>query len=276
MTKKYLWNEYGLRLQLIQSKGGKAWNWLFLPGGPGLGSESLVHLTASLSLPGALWHVDFPGDGSNTFENNVEAFARWGDALEEGVDALDNVILVGHSSGGMFALSIPSLEHKLSGLVLMDSSPDASWQGELAKMFEASPNPQLEYLDEIYKNNPNNEILRELSVEAAPYFFTEKGLPVGRKLLQGLPYNYETCNWSEAHFDATYKAKWFPKNLPTLILSGEEDHLTPLRLFKDHPQFNQDHILLREISAAGHFPWIENPSEVAAAFNEFLTHLQTD
>jgi pimeloyl-ACP methyl ester carboxylesterase len=273
MKKKYLWNKYGLRLQFIKSHKGKAWNWLFLPGGPGLGSESLDELTAYLDLPGTMWHIDLPGDGSNTSENNVESFKKWPIALEEVVDAFDNVILVGHSSGGMYALSLPQLEQKLSGLILMDSAPDASWQRELANMIQASPIAELDRLDKIYNTNPNNEILKELTVAAAPYFFTKKGLQKGKNLLQGLPYNCETCDWSEEHFDSTYKAQWFPQNLLTLVIAGTEDHLTPIRLFKDHAKFNQSNILIKDISDAGHFPWIENPSGVATAFDEFLDRL---
>jgi pimeloyl-ACP methyl ester carboxylesterase len=273
MKKKYLWNKYGLRLHFIKSREGKAWNWLFLPGGPGLGSESLDQLTAYLDLPGTIWHVDFPGDGSNISENNIESFRKWPIALEEAVDAFDNVILVGHSSGGMYALSLQCLEHKLSGLILMDSAPDSSWQRALANMIEASPIAELERLDKIYKANPSNEILKKLTMASAPYFFTKKGLKKGRDLLQDLPYNYETCNWAEEHFDSTYKAKWFPQNLLTLIIAGAEDYLTPINLFKDHAKFNRSNILIREINYAGHFPWIENPSAVAAAFDEFLRYL---
>jgi len=40
-------------------------NWLFLPGGPGLGSESLHELVAAVQTPGTSWLVDLPGDGSN-------------------------------------------------------------------------------------------------------------------------------------------------------------------------------------------------------------------
>jgi len=273
MHKKYLWNKYGLRLQYIKSREGNPWNWLFLPGGPGLGSESLYQLTACLNLPGTIWHIDLPGDGSNTFANNVEAFKRWPLALEEVADAFDHVILAAHSSGGMYALSLPSFEEKLLGLILMNSAPDSSWQRALQKMMQSSPIPELEKLDKMYKENPSNEALKRLTLAAAPYFFTEKGLEKGKALLQELPFNYEVCNWSEENFDSTYKAQWIPQNLLTLIISGTEDHLTPLSLFKTSEAFNRKNILLKEINHAGHFPWIENPNEVIKAFDEFLFQL---
>lgn len=85
--------------------------------------------------------------------------------------------------------------------------------------------------------------------------------------MKRLPYNYETCNWSKEHFDSIYKAQWIPQDVLTLIIAGSEDHLTPISLFKDHKEFNRRNILIKEISHAGHFPWIENPKSVAAAFD---------
>lgn len=275
MGKSYLWNKFGARLQFIKSQDGQPLNWLFLPGGPGLGSQSLYQLTQCLNLPGTLWHLDLPGDGSNVTSNNSESFKNWQTALVEAVDTFDLVILIAHSSGGMFALSSPSLEDKLLGLVLMDSAPDTSWQVALQKMMANAPISELERLDKIYEQNPNNRILRELTVASAPYFFTPKGLNEGISLLQSLPYNYETCNWAEEYFDPYYKALWIPKRLPTLILAGSHDYMTPITLFSNLKEFIRDNIFIREIENAGHFPWIENPKDVISAFNQYVQVLQS-
>ena len=81
MHKSYLWSKSGARLQFIKSQGGDPLNWLFLPGGPGLGSESLYQLTECLNLPGSLWHLDLPGDGSNVTSDNTASFKNWPKAL---------------------------------------------------------------------------------------------------------------------------------------------------------------------------------------------------
>ena len=47
------------------AEGPGPWNWLFVPGGPGVGSESLAGLVAAVRPPGTCWLVDLPGDGSN-------------------------------------------------------------------------------------------------------------------------------------------------------------------------------------------------------------------
>ncbi|HEY4831240.1 MAG TPA: alpha/beta hydrolase, partial [Waddliaceae bacterium] len=117
MLKNYLWTKLKARLQLIRTTPSANFNWLFLAGGPGLGSESLGPLTQLLKLPGTMWNLDLPGDGSNLTSDDHHYFSRWSEALTESVNALDNVILVAHSTGGMYALATPALQKMLTGLV---------------------------------------------------------------------------------------------------------------------------------------------------------------
>ena len=275
MKNNYLWTQLKSRLLLINSSPGTHFNWLFLPGGPGLGSESLTPLTKLLNLPGSTWSLDLPGDGSNVTNDDSEFFSHWSEALEEAVSTLENVILVAHSTGGMYALSTPSLEKMLTGLVLMDSSPSAKWQELFMNYVKRNPIPELDNLHKIYAENPNNEILKKMTLLSTPYLFTESGLQKDIPFLESLPYNFKTCEWSAQHFDSTYEAKWIPKNIPTLILSGEKDRITPLSLFENHSDFKNSKILIRSIKNAGHFPWIENPEQVVWAFEEYCKELIT-
>ena len=104
---------------------------------------------------------------------------------------------------------------------------------------------------------------------SAPYLFTQRGRISGIELLRNLPFNVETYEWSEKHFDRTYQAKWVPKTIPTLILAGDEDLITPLGLFKNDMQFCRDNIVLKSIKGGGHFPWIENPDAVTEEFRAY-------
>ena len=65
MSPEPFWTPSGVRLRRRTQRPGPL-NWLFLPGGPGIGSESLHELVDSAELPGTTWLVDLPGDGSNT------------------------------------------------------------------------------------------------------------------------------------------------------------------------------------------------------------------
>ena len=246
----------------------------FLAGGPGLGSESLNGLSEILHLPGTTWHLDLPGDGSNLTEDDSQYFSHWSEALVEAVAALDRVILVAHSTGGMYTLATPELDDMLDGLILIDSVPDASWQQIFMEYVRIHPLKEVEKLQKIYIENPSNETLKKLTIASSPYVFTEKGLKNCIPFLEELPINYKTFEWSALHFDKTYKAKWIPNNIPTLIFAGDEDHITPLSLFSSSEEFQHENILIKKIPSSGHYPWIENPTKVKALFDEYYQILK--
>jgi pimeloyl-ACP methyl ester carboxylesterase len=226
-----------------------------------------------LQLPGNTWEVDLPGDGSNTTENDTEYFSYWSQALVEAANALPNVILVAHSSGGMFALATPPLEHILLGLVLMDSAPNASWQQSFTQYVHANPLPVAQKLQILYEQNPSDALLKELTMACAPYFSTKRSLQKMLSLLATLPFNYRTQLWAAQNFDQTYQAKWIPRTLPTLIFSGDQDSITPLKLFTEINDFQRENILIREIMNASHFPWLDNPEDVKKTFSDYQTLL---
>ncbi|CEG57299.1 alpha/beta fold hydrolase [Legionella fallonii] len=268
-----IWTSLKARLQRITQGEKDSFNWVFLPGGPGMGSESLSGLTSLLRLPGSMWHLDLPGDGSNTTENDSYYFSHWSSALADVVASLDNVILVAHSTGGMYALATPILQSWLKGLVLMDSAPNSSWQHLFSKYVQQNPIDELNNLHEQYLISPNNELLKKMVLASIPYLFSEAGLTRDLSFLENLPYNHQTCDWSAQNFDNIYQAQWIPEFIPTLIFSGENDHITPLQLFHDATQFRRNNILMKTISQAGHFPWIDNPEAVCLAFSEYCTML---
>lgn len=267
--KKYLRTNLKARLQFIKSTSNAQFNWLFLPGGPGIGSESLAPLTQILELPGSIWHVDLPGDGSNRTRNDEEHFSHWSEALVEAANALDNVILVAHSTGGMYALSTPKLEKQIIGLILMDSSPNASWQHQFMQYAESHPIKTAQKLQLQYSKKPSNTLLKKITLACASYSFTKRGLQKGIALLNTLPFNYKPCEWSAKHFDSTYTAKWVPKKIPTLIFAGEQDRITPLELFIKSKKFKRKNIIIKPIKNAGHYPWIENPKGVIKVFDQY-------
>lgn len=269
MNQDIFWTASFARLQRIRNQG-EQYNWLFLPGGPGLGSESLRGLTDILNLPGTMWYLDLPEDGSN----DKGDFSDWAAALTEATSALENVILVAHSSGGMFALATPDLELNLRGLVLMDSAPDSGWQQYFVEHMLSHPLPQLEALQKKYVASPSNETLKELTIASVPYFSTPKSADILVRMLHDLPVNYKTQMWAEENFDPIYQAQWIPQQIPTLIFAGVEDTITPLKLFAELPEFQRPNIVLTQIGDAAHFPWVENPEAVKQAFAAYCERLE--
>lgn len=272
MNKKLIWTRSKARLNLFSVNPAGNYNWLFLPGGPGLGSESLIELVNLLNLPGKSWLVDFPDDGSNVAIHGDKDFKNWQQALIEACQLFEKPYLFAHSSGGMFALATLQLENILGGLVLMDSAPNASWQSCFMEYLTHHSIPEVEMLGKQYEENPSNELLKQMTILSVPYFSILKNIPTMKKLLESLPYNYRSHDWAKKVFDPFYTAKWIP-TMPTLIFAGDQDYLTPLRLFIESKEFHRDNILIREIKDAAHFPWMDNPEGVKEVIFEYLNRL---
>ena len=108
-----LFDKHHTRMTLAQSNPGNGYNWLFLAGGPGADSEYFNELIEILDLPGNVWLIDLPENGGNRENSEYKADydfnSLWEISLKHVLNSMNNVILVGHSSGGMFALNLPIL-----------------------------------------------------------------------------------------------------------------------------------------------------------------------
>jgi len=261
----------GVRLRERARRPGDR-NWLFLPGGPGIGSESLHELVDALELPGVRWMVDLPGDGSNTDRVPYDPYRLWPGVVVEAAQAVERPVFAGHSTGGMYLLATPELEPLLEGLVLISTAPNADWLPIFEQMAEHNPLPAVAAATERYVADPTAETLRDLAVASAPWNFTEEGLERGAELLGRMPYNGPAVAWSDEHFDHIYTAAWAPpQTLPTLIVSGSEDRIVAQRLWDEDPRFaDRPNVLRRRIDGGAHFPWIERPDAVRGAFEDFV------
>lgn len=256
----------GVRLHRRSLRPGPL-NWLLLPGGPGIGSESLHEPAEALDVPGAIWMVDLPGDGSNRAPPGApdDVFSVWPRAVREAAQALPDAVFVGHSTGGMYLLDTPDLEPLLKGLALVDTAPDALWHARFVAMTRACPLPEVDAAAAIYERDRRDANIAAVAVASAPWNFTPAGLRAGRELLARMPYNSAAVDWSDMHFDHTYRARWWPETLPVLRIAGEEDRIVWQGAWNSS-RFQTANVIARTIPHAGHFPWIENPAAVREAF----------
>lgn len=246
-------------------------NWLFVPGGPGLGSESLTDLVSCVRPPGTSWLVDLPGDGSNVDAPGApdDPYPTWPQVVAEAVAAVPNPVAVGHSTGGHYLLATPEVEPLLTGLVLVSSAPNDDWAPALKDTMRANPLPGVAAAGRRYAAEPTSAHLRDISVASAAWSFTAAGLPAGTRLFANLPYNPAATAWSAKHFDHDYAAAWWPAHLPTLIVSGTDDRIVVQRLW-DEPRYRGTNVTRAVIDGAAHFPWIDRPDEVGGAIRSWV------
>lgn len=272
-TEHVHWTPSGVRLRLHRRCDGDV-DWLFLPGGPGIGSESLHELVDAAAVPGCSWLVDLPGDGSNTDAPGAPAdpYSGWPRVLLEAAQAVDRPVYVGHSTGGEYLLATPALAEVLHGLVLISTAPDGSWIPVYEAMTTTHPLPGVERAMARHNSDPTNETLREVAVHSAPWNFLPGSLAAGAELLGRMPYNLTAVQWSARHFDRDYQMAWWPTTLPTLIVSGSADRVVTQSLWQP-ARFHTENVIWRVIPAAGHFPWMEQPGAVREAFAELVPRI---
>lgn len=275
---KYQFDEHRIRYQCVaqNSQAEKTFNWLFIPGGPGCDSSSLLDLTQILELPGNVWLVDFPGNGSNT--EGIAAdydYNEWFDLMIPMVKRFENPVIVGASWGGVISLLTPELENYLVGFVALSTTPKL-WLEAAARCAEKYNLPNFAPLMHTFIQNPSQETFDKTIEACIPYYFYKKeSLEKGKDLLHTVAFAFRPAMWGlDRLVSSNYSATWIPEQVPTLILGSEFDWMTPFELFQNDPRFTRDNIELCEVKEAGHFSWMDNPSEVKAAFEKFSTRLK--
>lgn len=278
LTEKYLYDKNYTRFHLVKSvPGKKVFNFLFLPGGPGVDSSSLLDLINAMNISGNYWLIDLPGNGTNTQLPNLssESFKKWNEFLVEAVSGFENPIIVGHSFSGYLPLFCPKLEKILKGIVIIGSA--STLQSDLyAQTAKEHALPSLVNARQLFVKEQSLESLQALYMLEAEYFFTPeyktKGInTIIKKLKFSIPAEYwwytEGVNFYNKNIT------WVPQKVPTLIIGGSRDYITPLAIFENDVRFKRKNIKIQEIKDAGHFPWLEQTSLVSKAIKKFTNDL---
>lgn len=220
----------------IHGAGGGQYTWSFQKGFFEREFNPIV-----LELPG---HGDSGGDGESEINHYADHVHRFLKALD-----LPKIFLVGHSMGGAIvqtmALNYPEA---IQGIVLVGTG------AKLRVLPAILQGIQQDYEEAVRRIN-------ELAYSPkAPAHLIEQGMIGMKRCRPEVVYgDFMACD----RFDVRKEVNRI--NLPTLILCGDEDQLTPVK----YSQFLHDHIKgskLEILPGAGHMVMMESP----ALFNEKL------
>jgi pimeloyl-ACP methyl ester carboxylesterase len=231
-------------LVFIHGAGGSRLHW------PPALRRLAGYRTLSIDLPG---HGESrPGDEAS-IDDYARRLAAWRTAL-----IVHRPVLVGHSMGSAIALASTLAEPAaIAGLVLVGAGPRLRVNPALLETvgrpetFSAAVDQILGWSFAAGADPRWIELARARMVEAGPAV---------------LAADLRACD----DFDAT--ARLAEIRVPTLIVVGRDDRMTPLRL-SEELQAGIAGARLEVIEAAGHMVMLEQPETVAHALQSFLKDL---
>jgi pimeloyl-ACP methyl ester carboxylesterase len=202
----------------------------------------------SIDLPG---HGKSGGRGLQTIEAYAEHILTWMETI-----GLHRAVFVGHSMGGAIALTlaIKHAEHVL-GLGLLSTGARLRVNPMILENTTNSqtfPTAVTAIISKSFSSNADARL-----VELAQ----RRMIEIRPSVLHG---DFIACNNFDL-MDALAAIR-----VPTLVMCGQDDELTPLR----YSQYLSDHIpgaVLQVIPNAGHMVMLEQPQKVAQIFLDFLS-----
>jgi len=265
-----IYYQHDFRLELV-SQTAQDPQWLFFPGGPGLGAEYLRAFAQQLKLPGSVYLIDFPKDGTNTAgELSLDS---WGNGLIALLKTFTAPIIVTHSFSAMYLLLLSAIEPLLQGLVLMNTTVSNSFFEHVARMQQRHNLPDLAPAAMQYHLNPKLETYKIFWETYKHYCYTPAELTLGEEMMHHFAYNSLAYYFAIEHIYPNYHSRWVPQQVLTMTIASEHDFICPPNAFIENEEFTGAHIINKLILQAGHCPWLLHQEQVTACFAEFITRL---
>jgi pimeloyl-ACP methyl ester carboxylesterase len=199
----------------------------------------------ALELPG---HGSTPGPGRDT----ISGYAAW---VEENFSSfpIKSFFLLGHSMGGAIALELALCSwSRIKGLILIATGAELRVSAKILEGLAKQPEPTLALINQWCFPPDTDPLLVQQSLELL------------RQTPIQVTYNdFQACN----RFDRSENISTI--TLPTLILGGERDVMTP-PAFSEALQKQILNSKLVRVPGAGHLVMLENPREVNQAIGTFI------
>jgi|Deesub1362B_J571_1020462.scaffolds.fasta_scaffold09295_2 pimeloyl-ACP methyl ester carboxylesterase len=205
--------------------------------------------------------IELPGHGgsSGPGEEDIGAYVEWvRGALTQGITS-EAVVLIGHSMGGAvvqtLALDPPEV---VRGIVLVGTGAKLGVMPAIFRMLEEDPREFFEAIDLAAFCEKTPREVRQRAIEA-----------MRRCSVTTIMGDFRACD----RFDVRGRLERL--QVPTFIICGENDRLTPLK----YSEYLQEHIpgsRLFVLPEAGHMVMVEKPLLFNKALEDFLLRLWGD
>lgn len=197
--------------------------------------------------------VDLPGHGNSEGKgkDDIDEYSRWIKKLLD-VLALKNIIIVGHSLGAAIALTFAAeFGSMIRGIAAVGGGLKMPVNPAIFELLKKEPETAFELMCKFSLAKENRQKLAEP---------LKKSMVAAN--IEALYNDLVACD----KMDLTDKVKKI--NLPSLIICGEEDKMTPPQLSRDIAA-NIHGSKTCFIKGAGHMVMMENPEEFNKALISF-------
>ncbi len=249
-------------------KNDMNYNLVFLAGGPGLSSYSF-HKLKPLSKIARLHFFDPMGTKSP-----LEVEPNYKNLLNEIKDYicdLENVILCGHSFGGIQAVDLAEQsQNNIKGLVCLATPISKDAFKVLNDNFLKFKSIEGDALTNKLASFPSNDVYKDWYIHFKDFYFnpSHSSLMIDAIKNDTLSVNNYSHAISEASLKENKLIKLKNKNIPKLLLFGEVDNVLPKESAQN--QANLGGFELEMIKDAGHFIHYENPQQTIELIEQFI------
>ncbi|MBI5582327.1 MAG: alpha/beta hydrolase [Deltaproteobacteria bacterium] len=225
--------------------------------GAGGSSQTFLQQLRPLDRVMNVLAVDLPGHGATPGPGRdvISAYADW---VEEAFSSFSVPVffLGGHSMGGAIAqeLALRSWP-RIRGLILIATGAELRVSAKIIAGLAKEPEPTLAQINKWC-----------FSPEADPQLLRQSLELLQQTPIQVIYNDFQACN----RFDRSENALTI--TLPTLILVGERDVMTP-PAFAEALQKQILHSKLVQVPGAGHLVMLEKPKEVNQAIEAFISEV---
>ena len=239
---------------------------VLIPGGPGISSLSIRAMDI-LSRSFQLIYVDFPGTNGNPYDKD-RSFDELANGLVQAISNIPGeVITVGHSHGGFFAVKAAITNKHISGVVCI-SSPftDQCFQAAVEN-FRSRKTPTLIAAEKSWDADPSDKTYALWLAEYGELYFSPEKLASGRELLANDPCSHKAFlhNQHDVKLMGALLDEFSHWQRPKLFLSEDKGMIPTSALKKDA---DQGGFSFEVIQGSSHFVMFDRPEDVARSIEK--------
>lgn len=244
------------------------YNLVFIPGGPGLSSISFTPLE-ELKKEFGLYFFD--PMGTTTPLKTTPTYEALLSELKESISEIKNVILCGHSFGGIQAIDLASQElPNIKGAIAIGSPVSSHAFEIIGKNFNVELNEDQKRLADLLANDPTDAIYKEWMIAYKDFYFNPKTSDIGVEAIR----QDSLCvrSYKEAINESTTKEEKLKSlkdiDILKLYISGAEEKILPPDSAKHEAGLGG--FYLEVINNGGHFVHYECPQETMNIIRNYL------